>query len=67
MPDFDAQHTDRENAKAPPKSVARDNDVTSMSRGSIQSIANEDYRSQQSDSGKGADPVTAPIKRNVKQ
>lgn len=44
MSKFDAQHTDRENSKPAPKSVARDEALRSSSRGSLQNIAREDTR-----------------------
>jgi hypothetical protein len=41
MPSHDAQHTDRENAKGPMKSVARDNDLKRNGRGGLQDVARE--------------------------
>ncbi len=61
MPDFNAQNTDAENAKSPPKSVVRDNALSSTSRGSAQKIAQEDYTAQQRDTGRGADVVNAKV------
>lgn len=58
MSKFDAQNTDRENAKAPPKSVARDEALRSSSAGSLQSIARSDKRTPPS----GGEAVYARIK-----
>lgn len=41
MPKFDAQNTDRENAKSAPKSVVRDNDLKVNGKGGLQDIALE--------------------------
>ena len=41
MPDFNAQNTDRENAKAPLKSRVRDNDLKVNGRGGLQDVARE--------------------------
>jgi hypothetical protein len=62
MPDFNAQNTDAENAKAAPKCTARDNDLKKSSRGSLQSIAGEGGSGQQQDTGAGGEAVTASRK-----
>lgn len=41
MSKHDAQHTDRENNKPVPKSVARDNDLKVNGRGGLQDVARE--------------------------
>ena len=41
MADFNAQNTDQENAKAAPKSVARDEMLSKSAAGSAQKIARE--------------------------
>lgn len=59
MPNFDAQHTDAQNAKAAPKAVSRDNDLTSKDQGSAQDIAARSHDGQQHITGNGGDAVTA--------
>lgn len=59
---FENQSSDRENSKPVPKSVARDNDLKTSSRGSIQSIARESNSGQNTITGSGGDAVTATRK-----
>jgi hypothetical protein len=66
MSSFDGQNTDSQNAKPCPVSVPRDNDLKVSQRGSIQSIANEDYRGQQNLTGSGADVITTESNSKVK-
>lgn len=61
MPDFNAQHTDRENAKPCPKASVRDNDLRRNGQGGLQDIA-RDSSNQNTESGHGGDAVTAVIK-----
>ena len=62
MPNFNSQHTDAENSKATPASVARDNDLKVTQRGSLQSIARE----RPPRVGEGGQAVTATTTRTVK-
>ena len=58
MPDFNAQNTDAENAKATPKSVVRDNDLRVNGKGGLQDVARQDPRDQR----EGGSAVTAEIR-----
>lgn len=59
---FENQSSDAENSKAAPKSTARDNDLSSTSLGTLQSIANKSNSGQNVITGSGGDAVTSTRK-----
>ncbi len=61
MPKHNSQHTDAENSRAPYTATRPGDDLKVSSRGSLQSIAGEDYRGQQHLTGEGGDCVEANV------
>lgn len=61
MPKLTDQHTDAVNDRAPYTATRPGDDLKVSQRGSLQSIAGEDYRGQQHLTGEGGDCVEANV------
>jgi hypothetical protein len=65
MPKHDAQHTDAENTRALHTASPTDSEPTLVYQKSALEIAGKQKFSEQTETGSGADPVTAPITKQV--